>query len=218
MRGGASYGGLAAALRRTAGSVLGTVEFYPEEGKYHYDGHRACGVCWHPSETKAAKGLCRVCGRPVTVGVLHRATALADRPEDYQPADAPAPSSWCPWPRPWRPRMTSADQPAGAGDLPRLLEALGPEIPLLRGAELRAIDEVGGTLAAEAIRRVRAGEVEFRPGYDGEYGALTILRRGARAPGRPGFALRRAPGDPNRARTERAETWQAATQMAAAHR
>lgn len=171
-----SYRGMIGALRREGGRVTGTVEFYPEEGKYHYDGHRKCGVCWHPTETLAAEGICRVCGRPVTIGVLHRVVDLADRQEGFRPPEASSYTS-----------LVSLDQiVASALDvraanqriqatIRKLLEALGPEIPLLREGDLGAIAAVAGTAIAEAVRRVRAGEIVCRPGYDGQYGKLTIF-------------------------------------------
>ena len=172
-----SYPGLAGALRRRKGRVAATVEFFPEEGKYHYDGHRNCGICWHPSETRAAKGICSVCGRPVTVGVLHRAMALADRPEGARPEGASSFSA-----------LVSLAQIAGEvlhagigsqkviGLCTRLLDELGPEIPLLLHSELAEVQRIAGSVTAEALRRVRSGEVSFSPGYDGEYGRLTIIR------------------------------------------
>ena len=66
------------------------MEFYPEEGKYHYDGHRKCAVCYKPAQTLAAEGICPVCGRKLTVGVLHRVEKLADRPEGFRPEVAPS--------------------------------------------------------------------------------------------------------------------------------
>ncbi|MEW6227971.1 MAG: UvrD-helicase domain-containing protein [Bacillota bacterium] len=171
-----SYRGMIGALRREGGRVVGTVEFYPEEGKYHYDGHRNCGVCWHPNETLAAGGICRICGRPVTIGVLHRVADLADRPEGFRPPEASPYTS-----------LVSLDQivadalDVGAANRRvqatsrELLDALGPEIPLLREGDLGAIAAVAGAAVAEAVRRVRAGEIAYRPGYDGEYGKLSIF-------------------------------------------
>jgi len=85
-----SFAGLREALKNPrAGAFAGTVEFYPEEGKYHCDGHRDCGVCLEPAETRKAGGLCPVCGRPLTVGVLHRVMELAKRSEPYYPPGSP---------------------------------------------------------------------------------------------------------------------------------
>ncbi|MGQ9779167.1 MAG: UvrD-helicase domain-containing protein [Bacillota bacterium] len=172
-----SYEGLVGALRRVRGRVLGTVEFYPEEGKYHYDGHRQCGVCWHPHQTQAAGGLCPVCGRPVTVGVLHRVYLLADRPEGYRPEGAPGYVKLVPLLETVAAALDTSPTSARAQELyRRLIEELGPEIAVLRAAPLAEIARIAGMLVAEAVRRVRSGEIEFRPGYDGEYGTLTILR------------------------------------------
>ncbi|NLG83033.1 MAG: UvrD-helicase domain-containing protein, partial [Firmicutes bacterium] len=172
-----SYEGLAGALRRTRGRVLNTIEFYPEEGKYHYDGHRQCGVCWHPRQTQAAGGLCPVCGRPVTVGVLPRVCLLADRPEGYRPEGAPGYVKLVPLLETVAAALDTGPTSARAQELyRRLIEELGPEIAVLRSAPLAEIAGIAGMLVAEAVRRVRVGEIEFRPGYDGEYGVLTILR------------------------------------------
>ena len=172
-----SYAGLVDALRGAGGRVLGTVEFYPEEGKYHYDGHRMCGVCWHPDQTRAAGGLCRICGRPVTVGVLHRVTLLADRAEGYRPQGAPGYVKLVPLLETVAEALGVSPASGRAEEVyRRLLDGLGPEIPLLRSAPLAEIASLAGPLVAEAVRRVRTGEIEFRPGYDGEYGSLTILR------------------------------------------
>ena len=73
---------------RNTNEFRGTIEFFPEEGKYHYDGHRTCKICWKPSETNAADGKCPVCGGRITVGVLHRVEVLADREEGFVPPSA----------------------------------------------------------------------------------------------------------------------------------
>src|SRR3954447_53416 len=82
------YFAVKAALR-TGDGLTGTIEFFPEEGKYHADGHRACGVNWEPARTRAAGGRCPECGKPLTVGVLHRVEELADRPEGFTPSGRP---------------------------------------------------------------------------------------------------------------------------------
>jgi uncharacterized protein (TIGR00375 family) len=86
-----SYAGMYEALRtRDASRFTGTLEFYPEQGKYHLDGHRKCGICWSPTQTLVADGVCPECGRNLTVGVQHRVELLADRQEDES---SPVPSS-----------------------------------------------------------------------------------------------------------------------------
>jgi len=83
-----SYGAITEAIRTQKG-FLGTIEFFPAEGKYHYDGHRSCGVCYQPSQTKSRNGVCPVCGKPLTIGVAHRVEALADREAAIMPVGAP---------------------------------------------------------------------------------------------------------------------------------
>lgn len=162
---------------RTGDRLQGTIEFFPEEGKYHADGHRACGVNWSPEQTRAAGGKCPECGRPLTVGVLSRVTELADRP-----ADAPPP--------PHAKQVThlvplaeilSEIHKVGpktktvAGKLNQLVAALGPELSILTEAPLDEIARAGGEVLAEAVRRLRAGEVRRTPGYDGEYGVIRLF-------------------------------------------
>lgn len=79
-----TYSGIVNAIR-TGNGFLGTIEFFPEEGKYHLDGHRGCGVCFTPTETDRQGGICPVCGKKLTIGVAHRVEELADRPEGFQP-------------------------------------------------------------------------------------------------------------------------------------
>ncbi|PRR76239.1 UvrD-helicase domain-containing protein [Neomoorella humiferrea] len=173
-----SYPAVRRALQERKGNgFLGTLEFFPEEGKYHYDGHRACGVCWAPAQTRAAEGVCPSCGRKVTVGVLHRVEVLADRPEGFRPRDARPYESLVPLPE----LLASA---LGVGAASKkvtslyfdLLRRLGPELMILRRAPLEAVAGAAGPLVAEAVRRMRAGEVERRPGYDGEYGKIILMR------------------------------------------
>ncbi|TDA70223.1 MAG: hypothetical protein D9V47_02350 [Clostridia bacterium] len=156
---------------------LGTLEFFPAEGKYHYDGHRNCSLRWHPSQTRAAGGVCPVCGRRVTIGVLHRVEELADREEGARPAAARPFESLVPLPE-----VVAAA--LGVGPASRqvlrhyhaLLRHLGPELVILRQAPLDDVARLTGPLVTEAIRRMRAGEVEAIPGFDGEYGKIILLR------------------------------------------
>ena len=178
-----SYPGIYSALKdRDPARFLGTLEFYPEEGKYHYDGHRKCAVCYKPAQTLAAEGICPVCGRKLTVGVLHRVERLADRPDGFRPDFAPSYEYLIP-----------LDEVIGAaiGVGPkskkvravydRLLAEIGPELEVLRHAGLAAIESCGGPLVAEGVRRMRCGEVDIYPGHDGEYGVVSVFSEEERA-------------------------------------
>ncbi len=169
------------ALRQAIGGerhegFYGTIEFFPEEGKYHYDGHRKCGVCLRPAETGEQGGRCPVCGGRITVGVLHRVEELADRPEGYRPAVAKPFESLVPLPE-----VIAASTGLGSGSVrvqkqyDYLLRQLGPEFQILRGTPVGEIERCAGGYVAEGVRRLRAGQVEVRPGYDGEYGRVQIL-------------------------------------------
>ncbi|HHY97779.1 MAG TPA: UvrD-helicase domain-containing protein [Firmicutes bacterium] len=156
---------------------VGTVEFFPEEGRYHYDGHRQCHVRWHPRETQAQNGICPVCGRKVTIGVLNRVWQLADREEGIVP----------PAGRPYH-RLIPLEEliasSLGIGVGSKLvdkqyfdvLSRIGPEISVLMDAPVEEIASVAGPLLAEAVRRVRAGNVDIEPGFDGEYGVIRVIK------------------------------------------
>ena len=172
-----SYTALAAALNgRGAGGFKGTLEFFPEEGKYHLDGHRKCGLCLQPSETVGRDGRCPVCGGKLTIGVLHRVEELADRPEGYRPERAVPFESLVPLPE-----IIGASCGLSAASVKvgrryeAMLRELGPEFHILREMPAADIENFAGPLIAEGIRRVRAGKVELDAGYDGEYGKVKIL-------------------------------------------
>lgn len=173
---GLSYPELAAAIQTGAG-FGGTLEFYPEEGKYHFDGHRNCGLCLSPAEAEELGGICPVCGKRLTTGVLHRVEQLADRPEGYVRPDAPYFQSLMPLPE-----VIAASEGGAAGGkrvaarYEAMLEQLGPEFSILREVPVEDIRRVAGPCVAEGIRRLRAGEVEWHPGYDGVYGGVELLR------------------------------------------
>ncbi len=156
--------------------LIGTVEFFPEEGKYHYDGHRVCQTRLHPQETIKNKGLCRKCGQPVTIGVMARVEELADHPDGRKSPRVRPYYSLIPLPeiiadtKGVAPKAKSVEQ-----IFLNMLNSLGNEMFILREAPLEQIQKVAGTLIAEGIRRVRAGEVKIAAGYDGEYGKINIF-------------------------------------------
>jgi uncharacterized protein (TIGR00375 family) len=176
MRGPLDYFAVRDGLRDRS-ALVGTVEFFPEEGKYHGDGHRACGVNWTPAQTRAANGLCSECGKPVTVGVLARVEELADRDRPDLPTVAVEHLVQLPEIlgeiHGVGPRTRTVD-----GRVTSLVAAIGPELHILRHAPLDEIQAIGGELLAEGIRRLRAGEVRRKPGFDGEYGIVRLFGDG----------------------------------------
>ena len=161
------------------GEFLGTLEFYPEEGKYHLDGHRACGRRMTPEETLQHEGRCPDCGRKVTVGVVHRVAELADRDAGFRPEGAPGFESVIAL-------KTVLSEVLGFGentkrvarDYDRLVAAFGGELPVLREAPIEALEQEGPPRLADALRRVRAGDIHVEAGYDGEYGVVRVFENG----------------------------------------
>ena len=170
-----SYESLRKAIQ-TGEGLAGTIEFFPEEGKYHYDGHRKCGVCLAPAETVKYGGVCPVCGKKLTVGVSHRVEQLSDRPEGYQGQRAADFESLVPLPELIGASVGYSPASAKVAKAYReMLCKLGPEFPILRELPLEEIRGVSGGLIAEGIGRLRRGEVSWSPGFDGEYGSLRLF-------------------------------------------
>ncbi len=169
------YFGVREALR-TGEGFAGTIEFFPEEGKYHLDGHRKCQVRLEPADTNRHEGRCPDCGKPLTVGVLNRVDALADRPDGARPANAAPFANLVQLPQilgelhSVGPRSKTVD-----GKVVPLIAQLGPELRILTETPLDEITRVGGELLGEAIRRLRAGAVLREAGYDGEYGVVRLF-------------------------------------------
>ncbi len=164
---------------RDAGAFYGTIDFFPEEGKYHWDGHRACGVCQRPAETKALNGICPVCGGRIIIGVLNRVEALADRPEGFIPPLAKHFESLVPL----HEVIAASLNISSAGVKVKavyedLISSLGPELYILREAPLEDIRSKAGFLVYEGIRRLRMGKVDIQPGFDGEYGKIKLFQTG----------------------------------------
>jgi uncharacterized protein (TIGR00375 family) len=177
-----NYGGLSGALQKGDSSgFAGTIEFYPEEGKYHYDGHRACKVRLNPEETHSLAGRCPVCGGKVTEGVLNRVIQLADRPAGVRPEVARHFERLIPLREVVAESLGTTPQvKAVSQNLHLLLRELGPELYVLREALVEEINRVAGPFLAEAVKRNREGRVKIEPGYDGEYGTVRIFEPGER--------------------------------------
>ncbi|MDR3342059.1 MAG: UvrD-helicase domain-containing protein [Treponema sp.] len=191
-----SYPSLAAALAgqsgNASGGIMETIEFFPQEGQYHYDGHRKCGVYVTPEEADESGGLCPVCHKPLTRGVMGRVLELADRPVDEE---APCPPGYEPTnQRPYRSLIPlkellgelfetgsgSKKVDAAYGDL---IAKTGSELSLLMETPIPDLEKLrcpglSGELLSAAVERMRQGQVFIRAGYDGEYGIIRVFPQG----------------------------------------
>ena len=158
---------------------LYTIEFYPQEGKYHYDGHRNCGISCSPQESKKYNNICPVCGKPLTIGVLSRVEELADRPEGFKPQGA----------IPFRsliPLKEIIAEILGFGsetkevdtEYQNLIRRFGSEFNVLLNVSRQDLEVVTLPEIAEGIIRAREGKVYIEPGYDGVFGKIRIFSKG----------------------------------------
>ncbi len=180
---GMSYEEIMEAIRsKDKTRFLMTYEFFPEEGKYHWDGHRDCGIVLSPPEALRGKNLCPACGRKLTIGVAHRVEELADRPEDYHPDGA----------IPYK-HLVSLDEiisaalavgtgsEAVARQYKALVRDFGTEFEVLLRTTKEEIASCAGAKIAEAVMRVRKGQVKVDPGYDGVYGKIRLFDQEGKA-------------------------------------
>lgn len=169
-----SYGGIMTAIK-TGDGLCGTVEYLPEKGKYHSDGHRSCGLRLTPQETITHGFRCPACGKKITVGVLHRVEELADRPQGFRPPGAPPFHSAIPLQE-----LIAETLKIGAGSKRveriyfEMLEKLGNELAILLEKGLEEIAGASSGQIADAISRVREGKIRIEPGYDGKFGSIRI--------------------------------------------
>ncbi len=170
-----SYDGLYGAIQEGKG-LAGTLEFFPEEGKYHYDGHRKCHLCLSPLEAEKYQGKCPVCGRKLTIGVSHRVEQLSDRSEGYIRENARPFENIVPLPEVIAACTGhSAVSASVSRQYTELLCSLGTEFEILRRVPVEDIKKSAGYLVAEGIRRLRGGLVTRLPGFDGEYGTIRLF-------------------------------------------
>ena len=164
-------------LSAQALKFAGTVEFFPHEGKYHYDGHRVCGVVMSPSESKMVKKICPKCGKELVIGVLNRVEALADRKESFRPkkslpfyslveldkiiADAQG--------------VKGRKNKAVEKEYWEIISQFGGEMNILLNTPLLNLKKEASKIIFEGIKRIRDGKIEINPGYDGEYGKIKIF-------------------------------------------
>lgn len=161
-----------------------TIEFYPEEGMYHYDGHRTCNISLKPSEAKKNKGICPVCKKPLTIGVLNRVEELADRPEGF------IPKKYTPFIKlvgldkiiAESLNIKSRSSKKVLSQYNFLVENVGNELFILTKADKSLIEKYSSKIIADGVERVRKGEVIIKPGFDGEYGQIKIFNDDEKGP------------------------------------
>ncbi|MFH1392680.1 MAG: endonuclease Q family protein [bacterium] len=155
--------------------IIKTLEFFPEEGKYHFDGHRSCGVCLSPEQAKKYKNICPKCGKLLTIGVMHRVDDLADR-RNYQgsvlfkrliPLQEIIAEAL----------KVGVDTKTVALEYEKLIKKFKNEFDILLNIKTEELEKVAEPLVALGIKRVRQGKVHIKPGYDGEFGKVSIFGR-----------------------------------------
>ncbi len=169
-----SYDGIMDAIKsKDKKKFISTIEFFPEEGKYHYDGHRSCNISVNP--TKSKSDICPVCKKKLTVGVLHRVNELANREPTKKNNTIPY-KSIIPLTE-----IISEVEKVGVkskkvtGIYEKMLGALGDEFHILLDAHIKEVEKVSGKKIARAIDNMRKEKVKIEPGYDGEFGKISIL-------------------------------------------
>ena len=169
-----SFKGLRSALQN---HNIETINLYPEEGKYHFDGHRKCNVCLAPAQTIAMGNNCPVCKQPLTLGVLYRVEALADRPKGQKPVNRPSHQYIIPLAEILSEILKVGPQSKRVGrHYQHAIERLGPELHILRLVPQEEIDKaVINPLLGKAVTKMRRGHIHVSPGYDGEYGRITVF-------------------------------------------
>ena len=162
---------------KTGEGYVGTVEFFPEEGKYHEDGHRKCNICLTPDETKKYNGICPVCGKPLTIGVLNRVCELADRDfsDTYMPKTGGKVFSLVPLTE-----IISEIMQVGSAsksvinEYEKLIKKYGSELDILQNIPPEEFSKEN-PLLTEALIRLRKGQVIKHAGFDGEYGVIRLF-------------------------------------------
>jgi len=174
-----SYPAIVEAIKsRDSQKFLYTVEFFPEEGKYHYDGHRMCGISLSPQESKKYNNICPNCGRPLTIGVLNRVDFLADKEEGFQPENAIPYKSSIPLTEIIADSLGVTEGTKQVDEeYKNLIKKFDNEFKILLNVPFSELETATLPEIAEGIKRVREGQVNIEPGYDGVYGKIRIFSK-----------------------------------------
>lgn len=166
--------------------IIKTIEFYPEEGMYHFDGHAACGVSLSPERTKKCKGICPVCKKPLTIGVLNRVEELADRPSGSKPKKSYPYIKLVELDKIIAEALNvkSRSSKKVKAEYDRMIKNFGSELSILMDLPLEKMAGKFLPLVAEGIKRVREGKLEIKPGFDGQYGEIKIFTTTEKAQGK----------------------------------
>ncbi|MCK4553696.1 DNA helicase UvrD [Candidatus Parcubacteria bacterium] len=164
--------------KKNVNKIKYTIEFYPEEGMYHFDGHRDCNICFTPEETKKHKGICPVCKRPLTVGVMSRVDELADRPAGFKLKGAPGFKKLVELDKiiAEAKGIKSRNSQAVQAEYNSLVKQFDNELNILMNVDLADLKKATLPEVAEGIKRVRQGELTVKPGFDGQYGTVKIFK------------------------------------------
>lgn len=173
-----SYDDIIGAIKTNDERMVGTIEFFPQTGKYHHDGHREHGVRLTPKQTREHHGICPSCGKPVTIGVDYRVSELASETETYRPKNHKTVAYIIPL-------IEILAELKGQGTAAKgvieayhkAIAALGHEFSILRSLPVATINEAGYPELANAIGRMRQGDVHIEPGYDGVFGTVKLLKK-----------------------------------------
>lgn len=171
-----NYKDIIDAIKTNDERFVGTIEFFPQEGKYHYDGHRACNVRFTPEQTKKHHGICPVCHHNLTVGVDYRVSEIANNPENYKPPKQKVVEYIIPLIEIVAEMLkSSSSSKKVAAEYERMYTSLGDEFSILRSLSIQEIRKKGFTELAHVIERMRRGDVYIDPGYDGVYGTIKLF-------------------------------------------
>ncbi len=166
-----------AIVKKDPGRIKLNIEFYPEEGKYHFDGHRHCNISLSPKEAKKYNNMCPVCGRKLTIGVMHRVDALADRPDGYRPKNAIPYIHSVPLREVIAYVLKKNENSMAVQEmLSKVVLEFGSEFNILINEDISKLEGVDKELG-NAIDRIRKENVHLIPGYDGVFGVVDILDR-----------------------------------------